>query len=430
MIILGGTNLLNKIKGGLIGHAIGDALGGTTEFMSPDEIHRVHGRVTDIIGGGVWDLEPGETTDDTAMTIAVAKGILENSENPIGAIGRNFLHWLNTNPKDVGITIQIALHRYKGDWEEAAKETHFELDQKSAGNGSLMRCLPIALAYTDMKKTEEITYIQSKMTHFDDEAAHACIIYNRMAYRLLQGENLKEVIEQEVRNTLYEKDLYERPDCPADGYVVHTMKWVLYWLLTCETYRDVVVEATNLGGDSDTIAAIAGGLKGIEVGASNLPREYVKKLKQKDELIDLSNMLFATRGYNTASIKEKKDDYISNLERNTKTLSKIIDHQASIVEENELMNQIMKDMYLTKITFNHANPKMIESWLDMEVRYRRLRRLVDLGAPSMIKQHELTWFSTMIHHFDLTLQGIKPRFSKEQLEELEALRQLEESMKD
>ena len=78
-----------------------------------------------------------------------------------------------------------------------------------------MRCLPIALAYTDRKKMEEITYLQSKMTHFDDEAAHACIIYNRMAYRLLQGENLKEVIEQEVRNTLYEKDLYERPHCPS-----------------------------------------------------------------------------------------------------------------------------------------------------------------------------------------------------------------------
>ena len=226
------------------------------------------------------------------------------------------------------------------------------------------------------------------------------------------------------------KTYMKDPIVRADGYVVHTMKWVLYWLLTCETFRDVVVEATNIGGDSDTIAAIAGGLKGIEVGASNLPREYIKKLKQKDELIDLSNMLFATRGYNTASIKEKEDYYISNLERNAKTLSKIIDHQASIVEENELMNQIMKDMYLTKITFNHANPKMIKSWFDMEIRYRRLRRLVDLGAPSIIKQNELTWFSTMIHHFDLTLKGIKPRFSKEQLEELEALRQLEESMKD
>ena len=66
--------------------------------------------------------------------------------------------------------------------------------------------------------------------------------------------------------------------------------------------------------------------------------------------------------------------------------------------------------------------------LDMEIRYRRSRRLINLGAPSIIKQHELTWLYIMIHHFDLTLKGIKPRFSKEQLEELEALRRLEESI--
>lgn len=268
------------------------------------------------------------------------------------------------------------------------------------------------------------------MTHFDDEAARACIIYNRIAYRLLQGENLKEVIEQEARNTIYEKELYERPNCPADGYVVHTMKWVLYWLLTCETYRDVVVEATNLGGDSDTIAAIAGGLKGIEVGWNNLPREYEGRLKNKVELIELSHLLFFTRGYNTASIKDEKDYYILNLKRNTKTLIKLIEHQAPTSEQNELMNQIQKDIYLTRITFNEDDPKEKKSWLDMEIRYRRSRRLADLGAPSIIKQHELTWLYTMIHHFDLTLKKIKPRFSKEQLEELEALRQLEESMQD
>lgn len=351
------------MQGGLIGLAIGDALGGTTEFMSPDEIIRVHGRVTDIIGGGVWGLEPEETTDDTAMTIAVAKGILENSEDPIEAIGQYFLDWFNTNPKDVGITIQIAFHKYKEDWAEAAKEAHFALDEKSAGNGSLMRCLPIALAYTDLKKMEEITYLQSNMTHFDDEAAHTCIIYNRIAYRLLQGENLKEVIEQEARNTIYEKELYEKPNCPADGYVVHTMKWVLYWLLTCETYRDVVVEATNLGGDSDTIAAIAGGLKGIEVGWSNLPREYEGKLKNKAELIELSHLLFFTRGYNTASIKNEKDYYISNLKRNTRALIKLIEHQAPTSEQNELMNLIQKDIYLTRITFNEDDLKEKKSWL-------------------------------------------------------------------
>ncbi|RAK20382.1 ADP-ribosylglycohydrolase [Anoxybacillus vitaminiphilus] len=90
--------MLDRIKGGLFGVAIGDALGATTEFMSAEEIRGTYGKVTDIIGGGWLDLLPGEVTDDTAMTIAVAKGIIRNKENPIAAIGEEFLKWYKTNP--------------------------------------------------------------------------------------------------------------------------------------------------------------------------------------------------------------------------------------------------------------------------------------------------------------------------------------------
>jgi len=107
-----------------------------------------------------------------------------------------------------------------------------------------------------------------------------------------------------------------------------------------------------------------------------------------------------------------------------------MEHQNPTSEQNALMNEIRKDIYLTRITFNGYDSKEKKSWLDMEMRYRRSKRLVDLGAPSIIKQHELTWLYIMIHHFDLTLKRVKPRFSKEQLEELEAWRQLEESMQD
>jgi ADP-ribosyl-[dinitrogen reductase] hydrolase len=67
-------NRLNRIKGGLYGVAIGDALGGTTEFMTRSEVKNKYGYLTEIIGGGVWDLEPGEVTDDTMMTLAVGEG--------------------------------------------------------------------------------------------------------------------------------------------------------------------------------------------------------------------------------------------------------------------------------------------------------------------------------------------------------------------
>ena len=283
--------MLDKIKGGLFGVAIGDALGATTEFMSPDEIKKKHGRVTSLIGGGVWKVEPGETTDDTAMTMAVARGIIANSDDPIEEIGKRFLQWRDTKPKDIGITISVAFGNYQGDWFEAAEKTHHQLNGKSAGNGSLMRCLPIALAYSDQKNIDEITDLQSKMTHYDELASEACLIYNRIARRLLGEEELKASILAEVKNTRYELGLFEEPDCPPDGFVVHSMRWVLYWLLTSETFEDVVIGATNLGNDSDTIAAIAGGLKGIEVGFANLPNEYKNSLLDRVQLEEIAAVL-------------------------------------------------------------------------------------------------------------------------------------------
>lgn len=287
--------MLDKIKGGLFGVAIGDALGGTTEFMTPKEIERKYGRVTEIVGGGCWDLEPGETTDDTAMTIAVAKGIISNPDNPIKEIGKYFLEWEKTKPKDIGITIRSVFQNYNGDWLSAAKETHFQLGGKSAGNGSLMRCLPVSLAYKDKVKLEEITITQSEMTHYDGLASEACLIYNNIARRLLKGDDLSESIWDEIKNTKYDSAYDREPDCEPDGFVVHSMKWILFWLLNSKTFEEVVVGATNMGNDSDTIAAIAGGLKGIEVGYDQLPPKYKEKLLVGDRLLSLSVDIFRVR---------------------------------------------------------------------------------------------------------------------------------------
>lgn len=287
--------MLEKIKGGLFGVAIGDALGAATEFLSKEEIEEKHGKVTDIIGGGWLDLTPGEITDDTAMTIAVINGIIRDKKNPIPQIGEEFLKWFATKPKDVGITIREVLSAYTGDWLESAYKAYIRLGGKGDGNGTLMRCLPIALAYSDMKEMEEVTVRHSKMTHYGDQAAEACVIYNRIASRLLHGENLEFSIEREVRNTIYEPTLNQIPTCPPSGYAVDTLNWVFHWLLRCQSFEDVVIEATNMGGDSDTIAAIAGGLKGIEVGHSELPIRFTRKILCSEELEDLAEKLVNIR---------------------------------------------------------------------------------------------------------------------------------------
>ncbi|WP_328197521.1 ADP-ribosylglycohydrolase family protein [Heyndrickxia coagulans] len=155
-----------------------------------------YGRVNEIVGDGCWNLKPGETTDDTEMTICVLKGIIASPQNPIEEIGKEFLRWWETDPKDIGITVQTAFNFYQGDWLQIAEKAHDELDGKSAGNGTLMRCLPVALAYSDLQKINEISALQSQMTHYDDLASEACVIYNRIASRLLNGEALNRPFRQ------------------------------------------------------------------------------------------------------------------------------------------------------------------------------------------------------------------------------------------
>lgn len=281
---------LNRIKGGLLGVAVGDAIGGTTEFMSKNEIVNEYGFLREILGGGVWNLERGEVTDDTMMTICVAEGILDAPDNPMQAIGERFLAWYQTKPKDIGNIIRQVFRWYNGDWFNAAIKAHNKLSQ-SAGNGSLMRCLPVAFCYTNIHEIENISRIQSRMTHYDQRCEEACVINNRIAYRLLQGEQLAAAIEQEIVGTEYSDVLFRKPDCDTSAFVVHTFSWSLYLLLQAKSFEDAVTAAANLGGDTDTIAAITGGLAGVYYGYDGIPENLVDAIIICEQLKELARRI-------------------------------------------------------------------------------------------------------------------------------------------
>lgn len=280
----GSDVLSDRIRGGLYGAAAGDALGGTTEFMSPGEIRAKHGWLTEMIGGGVWNLTPGEVTDDTMMTLCVAEGILEAPQDPFQAIGMRFLAWYASNPKDTGNIIRHVFGVYAGDWFDAARKTHDDFGGKSAGNGSLMRCLPAALAYADPVMMEQVTRLQSQMTHHDPMAAEACVLYNRIAHRLLRGELLEAAMRDVLAGTPYADALEGEPSCEPTGYVADTFRWVIHHLLAGTDYADVVQRAANRGGDSDTVAAIAGGLAGIHYGYDGIPARYREAILIRERL--------------------------------------------------------------------------------------------------------------------------------------------------
>lgn len=285
----------SRILGGLFGVACGDALGGTLEFLSQEEGRKKYSYLKDIIGGGCWDLEPGEVTDDTMMTIAVAEGILEDTELPIEYIGKRFMDWYNSNPKDVGNIIRTALAEYKstGGWSTTAKVAHEYNNGMSAGNGSLMRCLPVGLIYRDIDKMLDITKKQSQMTHFDDKATRACVLYNRIVYRYLNGEFKVPVIREVIKEYSEYSNIFslKKEELRPSGYVVDSLLCSLWCFINTSTFEDAVCEAVNLCGDADTIGAITGGLAGVYYGIESVPDRWKDKILVKEKLIEISNCI-------------------------------------------------------------------------------------------------------------------------------------------
>jgi ADP-ribosyl-[dinitrogen reductase] hydrolase len=302
---------LAQVRGGIYGVAIGDALGATLEFMERDEIKAKYGVLRDLIGGGWMDLRAGEWTDDTEMTLAVAEGILENKEEPMEPIGKRFLEWEAGDPRDIGYTVSASIEAYKilKDWHKGAFAVN-ELDVLTAGNGSLMRTLPIAFAYKTPVEIYKRAIAISRMTHWDLQAGLCCAYYCILARELFnkeplealevawdvvdsltQGEDrksLKPLIDIALHQPVQIAELDEDDLLPS-GYVIPSFQCALWAFLTQENFRETLVAAVNLGGDADTVGAIAGGLAGTYWGFDAIPKEWLSKFdNEQSQRLDLA----------------------------------------------------------------------------------------------------------------------------------------------
>lgn len=302
--------LKDKIAGALYGVAVGDALGGPLEFMSAEQITQRHGLVTEMIGGGWLSLRPGETTDDTAMTMAVAEGIMEAPEAPISAIGARFIQWVNSGPKDIGGTCRASIGHaaylagqqqnrdyptFSEDiWFTAAKDTARQSHGRSGGNGALMRAVYPALYYPEREQAIQRTVDQGRMTHWDADSDEACGLYAGLLHHLLaEAKNgdgdigrLYVGIHSILGGTRYDMDEIQKKGeaetLKPTGYVVDSLECALYALWDAGDFDEAVIKAANMGGDADTIAAICGGLAGALCGLSAIPEEWVTALSEAD----------------------------------------------------------------------------------------------------------------------------------------------------
>lgn len=286
----------NSIAGALFGVAVGDALGGPVEFMSPEDIIRRHVCVSDMIGGGWLNLAPGEITDDTQMTLCVAEGIVENPAAPIEAIGWLFIQWANSGPKDIGgacaSSIRIAKEAFgetppAGKWNWAGELTQARYGRPVEGNGALMRTVYPGLFYKDHFRAETWASQIGRMTHAGPRSNEACILYTRMVNLLTASESRPQDTKS-VRDFLaehcqpvpeYAAAVKASIVTPASGgYVVDSMRIAVGSIATTGSFEEAVIEAVNLGGDADTNGAITGGLAGAWYGYDAIPEAWIAAL--------------------------------------------------------------------------------------------------------------------------------------------------------
>ncbi len=310
------NELKTTIKGALYGVAVGDALGAPLEFMSAEQIANWHGEVTEMIGGGWLRVEPGEITDDTQMTLAVAEGIAESPENPIEAIGERFVAWAHSGPKDIGGTCSRSIYGAatggakrptEDEWFNASKATAKANGKRSGGNGALMRTVYPGLYYQSRLMAVETAAAIAQMTHWDEESNEACEIYTDMIYLITeavikQGEaaDKDRIIDETLQGTPYELDRLAKrtEDLNPTGYVVDSMKCAViaaFW--NAESFEEAVIAAANMGGDADTIAAITGGLAGAYYGYDAIPERWTRELapEVREQLDRLTEAALANR---------------------------------------------------------------------------------------------------------------------------------------
>lgn len=261
------------IKGAIYGLAVGDALGVPYEFKARDTF-----KCVDMVGYGTYGKPAGTWSDDTSMVLATCDSLRRCGGVDCEDMMSRFADWYfngaytaRGDTFDVGITTQTAIVRYK----RGIPATACGLDNNMAqGNGGLMRILP--LAFIDC--TDEEIMDVCGLTHAHRTPKALCVEYIRIARRLIKGESIPDVLAA------------WRVSCPRDsikstGYVVDTMEAALWCLANTTNYKDCVLTAVNLGNDTDTVAAVAGGLAGIVYGFDSIPKEWVEKLANK-QLID------------------------------------------------------------------------------------------------------------------------------------------------
>jgi len=245
--------------------------------MTPAEIRAKFGVHRKIVGGGWLHLKPGRVTDDTEMSLCLARAILNNERWDLKAIAEEFLSWMRSKPVDIGSTVRRGIRDYllKGQLETPPNEY-------DAGNGAVMRMLPVALhSLGDERLLQRLVVEQAHLTHNHPLSDAACVTVGRMVQAAVLGDD-RFVLHAIARSLITEHPQFRFNDYHgrASGYVVETLQTVFHFLFTTGSFEECLVGVVNQGGDADTTGAIAGMIAGAFYGEDAIPSFWLKRLDQ------------------------------------------------------------------------------------------------------------------------------------------------------
>lgn len=270
-------DLLDRARAAFLGVAVGDALGATTEFMTPKEIRDKHGVHDQVTGGGWLRLKPGQVTDDTEMSLCIARAVSDNGGWNLRAVAGAFAGWLRGNPADVGATCRHGIRNYmlKGRLEAPPNDG-------DAGNGAVMRMAPVALlTLGDGEMLDRLAVEQAHLTHNHPLSDAACRCIGRMVHRGVSGA-AKDNLYEEARGlaALHPAFRFDPYHGEASAYVVHTLQTVFHHFFVSSNFEECLVRTVNQGGDADTTGAIAGMIAGAFYGTSAIPGKWLGRLDE------------------------------------------------------------------------------------------------------------------------------------------------------
>lgn len=293
-------SLSERYRGCLMGLACGDAVGTTVEFCERGSF----APLTDMVGGGPFELQPGQWTDDTSMALCLATSLLHcKGFNAADQMNRyvNWWQWgeLSSTGEcfDIGMTVVGALRRYLETHDPMAGST----DPRSAGNGSLMRLAPVVMFFhPDMAAVLEHARLSSSTTHAAAEALECCEVLAEVLSRLLNGESLVDGLQCRTTQPTMPRVAelaaggYRNKTASqirGSGYCVESLEAALWCVASTTSFEQAVLMAANLGDDADTTAAIVGQIAGACYGVNGIPAQWLQRLSMREEIDRMAQAL-------------------------------------------------------------------------------------------------------------------------------------------